>query len=118
LPKKCLMETWIKIWSVELDTGGKLMSVILATQEAEIRRISVWSQPRQIVLETLFWWGGWSGRPWVQAPILQKRINSMLWDLALLSICPRVFNKAYFLELTLPFWGCNKEFNGISLWCE
>jgi hypothetical protein len=29
------------------------MPVILATQEAEIRRIAVRSQPRQIVLETL-----------------------------------------------------------------
>jgi hypothetical protein len=29
------------------------MSVNLATQEAEIRRITVWSQPRQIVHETL-----------------------------------------------------------------
>jgi hypothetical protein len=32
-----------------------LMPVILATQEAEIRRIKVWSQPRQIVQETLSW---------------------------------------------------------------
>jgi hypothetical protein len=32
-----------------------LMPVILATQEAENRRISVWNQPRQIVLEPLFW---------------------------------------------------------------
>jgi hypothetical protein len=31
------------------------MSVILATQEAEIRRIAVGSQPREIVYETLFW---------------------------------------------------------------
>jgi hypothetical protein len=31
-----------------------LTPVILATQEAEIRRISVWSQLRQIVLETYF----------------------------------------------------------------
>jgi hypothetical protein len=30
------------------------LSVILATQEAEIRRIIVQSQPRQIVHETLF----------------------------------------------------------------
>jgi hypothetical protein len=30
-----------------------LMPVILATQEAEIRRITVQSQPRQIVCETL-----------------------------------------------------------------
>jgi hypothetical protein len=29
------------------------MPVILVTQEAEIRRIAVWSQPRQIVHETL-----------------------------------------------------------------
>jgi hypothetical protein len=29
------------------------MSVILATQEAEIRRITVQNQPRQIVCETL-----------------------------------------------------------------
>jgi hypothetical protein len=29
------------------------MPVILATQEAEIRRIEVWSQPGQIVPETL-----------------------------------------------------------------
>jgi hypothetical protein len=32
-----------------------LMPVILATQEAEIRRIEVRSQPRQIVCETLSW---------------------------------------------------------------
>jgi hypothetical protein len=30
-----------------------LTPVILATQEADIRRITVWSQPRQIVHETL-----------------------------------------------------------------
>jgi hypothetical protein len=30
------------------------MPVILATQEADIRRIMVQSQPRKIVLETLF----------------------------------------------------------------
>jgi hypothetical protein len=30
-----------------------LMPMILATQEAEIRRFAVWSQPRQVVLETL-----------------------------------------------------------------
>jgi hypothetical protein len=29
------------------------MPVILATQEAEIRKIMVWSQPRQTVHETL-----------------------------------------------------------------
>jgi hypothetical protein len=43
-----------------------LLPVILATQEAEIRRIAVQSQSRQIVLETLSqktftkkgWWSG------------------------------------------------------------
>jgi hypothetical protein len=30
-----------------------LTPVILATQEAEIRKIVIWSQPRQVVLETL-----------------------------------------------------------------
>jgi hypothetical protein len=31
-----------------------LSPIILATQEAEIRKIKVQSQPRQIVLETIF----------------------------------------------------------------
>jgi hypothetical protein len=58
-----------------------LMPVILATQEAEIRRIAVWSQPGQIVpwdpiLKKPFtkkgWWSGSRCRPWVQAPVLQS----------------------------------------------
>jgi hypothetical protein len=36
-----------------LKNPGTLISVILATQEAEIRRIAVQSQPGEIVLETL-----------------------------------------------------------------
>jgi hypothetical protein len=32
-----------------------LTTIILATQEAEIRRITVQNQPRQIVQETLFY---------------------------------------------------------------
>jgi hypothetical protein len=55
------------------------------TQEAEIRRISVESQPGQIVCETLSqklpsqkkggrgWWSGSRWRPWVQVPVLQKK---------------------------------------------
>jgi hypothetical protein len=38
--KKLVLSPWLK-------------SVVLATQEAEIRRISVQSQPRQIVYKTL-----------------------------------------------------------------
>jgi hypothetical protein len=38
----------------KIQAGSQwLTSVILATQEAEIRRIAVRSQPRQVVLETL-----------------------------------------------------------------
>jgi hypothetical protein len=63
-----------------------LTPVILATQEAVIRRIEVQSQPNQIVHKTLSWkkkkktpqkkYGWQSGsrcRPWVQTLILQKR---------------------------------------------
>jgi hypothetical protein len=58
-----------------------LMPVILATQEAEIRRIMVWSQPRQIVLRDPIlkkpftkkgWWSGSRCRPWIQATVPQK----------------------------------------------
>jgi hypothetical protein len=59
-----------------------LTPVILATQEAESRRIAVQSQPRQIACETLSgkhpsqkrgWWSGSKCRPWVQAPRPQKK---------------------------------------------
>jgi hypothetical protein len=56
-----------------------LTSEILATLEAEIRRITVWSQTGQIVHETLSWKksitkkGWWRCRPWVQAPVPQKK---------------------------------------------
>jgi hypothetical protein len=65
-----------------------LMPVILAIQEAEIRKIVFWSQLRKIVHETLSWKnplqkGWWNGsrnkdnclasmRLWVQAPVLPK----------------------------------------------
>jgi hypothetical protein len=50
-----------------------LMPVIIATQETQIRRIMVRSQPGQIVCETLSWWSCSRWRPWVQAPVPQKK---------------------------------------------
>jgi hypothetical protein len=44
-----------------------LTLIILVTQEAEIRRIMVQSQPRQIVQETLSW----------KKPIIQKRAGGV-----------------------------------------
>jgi hypothetical protein len=57
------------------------MPIILATQEAEIRRNAIQSQPRQIVHEALSqkkpitkkgWWSGSRCRPRVQTPVLPK----------------------------------------------
>jgi hypothetical protein len=54
------------------------MSVILATQEAEIRRLMVQSEPRQIFLKPYLnknlsqkkgWWCGSRYRPWVQTSV-------------------------------------------------
>jgi shikimate 5-dehydrogenase len=43
----------MKKLNVKLGAGGSLTSVILAIQEADIRRIMVRNQPGQIVLKTL-----------------------------------------------------------------
>jgi hypothetical protein len=60
----------------------EVVRVILAAQKAEIRRIKVWSWPRQIVRETLSrknlhkkkcWWSGSRCRPWVQAPVQKEK---------------------------------------------
>jgi hypothetical protein len=62
-----------------------LTPVILATQEAEIRRITVQSQPRQTVHETPIsknlitkkGWGVAQGiRPQVQTPVQEKKKKS------------------------------------------
>jgi hypothetical protein len=64
-----------------------ITAVILATKETEIRKLEVWSQPGQIVQETLSqkkktitkkgWWSGSRCRPWVQAPVQQnKQMNT------------------------------------------
>jgi hypothetical protein len=73
------------------------MSVLLLTQEAEIRRITVQSQPGQIVCKTLSWKNpsqkrtgrvGSRCRPWVQAPVPKKkykfREEKRFWDFFLL----------------------------------
>jgi hypothetical protein len=53
--KSIAAQNQIKINAMRIETVGyqRLMPVILATQEAEIRRIEVQSQPRQIVHQTL-----------------------------------------------------------------
>jgi hypothetical protein len=61
------------MWRENKEAGCQwLIPVILATQEAEIRRIAVGSQPKQIVLKTLSqkkksqkmdWWSGSRSRP-------------------------------------------------------
>jgi hypothetical protein len=56
------------------------MPVILAIQEEETRRITVWSQPRQNssrdpISKTITkkgWWSDSRCRPWVQTPELKK----------------------------------------------
>jgi hypothetical protein len=73
---------------------------ILATQEADIRRIMVRNQPGEIVCETLSWKksitknGWWSGsryRPWVQASVLKKKF------------CIKI-GKNVFVERSLFLW--------------
>jgi hypothetical protein len=58
------------------------MSIILATQEAEIKRIAVQSHPGQIVHETISrkthhtkkgWWSGSRCRLLVQTPVPKKK---------------------------------------------
>jgi hypothetical protein len=70
---------------LKMASSPWLMPVILVTQEAEIRRIAVWSQPGEIVWETLSkkkkkkkpspkkgWCSGSRRRLWVQTPVPQK----------------------------------------------
>jgi hypothetical protein len=68
-----------------------LRPVILATQEAEIRSISVQSQAGQILRETLSWkyltqkglWSGSRSTPWVQTPVPKKKKKRILSELGM-----------------------------------
>jgi hypothetical protein len=89
-----------------------LTPVILATQETEIRRIEIRSQPKLIVWETLSqkkpftntkkrWWSGSRCRPWAQSPVLHKQKNlwSQIYLFFLLSLS--VFASPIFLKFFL-----------------
>jgi hypothetical protein len=72
-------------WRVKWPSTGGSHLLILATQEAEIRRIMVQSQSRLIVCETLSWktlyknraGGVAQGEGWVQALVPQKKKSEM-----------------------------------------
>jgi hypothetical protein len=61
------IESYKEYYFKKVREAGRAMAIILATQEAEIRRTAVRSQPRQIVCDSLSWkipWqkkGRWSG---------------------------------------------------------
>jgi hypothetical protein len=76
-------------WQGRKGTGLKMVAapwrwwltpVFLATPEAKIRRITVQSCDRRPYLEKNFhthkkwdWWSGSMHRPWLQAPVPQKK---------------------------------------------
>jgi hypothetical protein len=74
-------------WKLPNRTGHRwLTSVILATREAEIRKIMARSQPGPIVCKAQSqnsshthtthkknWWSGWRHRPWVQTSVPLKK---------------------------------------------
>jgi hypothetical protein len=71
--KRCMM-SWVPV----------VTPVILATQEVEIRRIAVQSQPSQIVQKTLSQKipsqkGWWSGSACSSSPSTTKKKKKILW---------------------------------------
>jgi hypothetical protein len=90
-----------------------LMPVMLATQEAEIRRIKVRSQPRQVLLwdpiskkpiTKKSWWNGSRCRPWVQALVLLKNKTKPFMLVCLLKLNCFVFVGFIFYVLTTNFF--------------
>jgi hypothetical protein len=87
LPSKCEALTSNPSTTKEKTRVGQqwLTPVILATQEAEIQRIEIRSQPMPIVPETLFglylkisntkkgWWSGLRYKPCVQTQVPKEK---------------------------------------------
>jgi hypothetical protein len=81
----CLLFYYYVIYQYIVTAGCQwLMPVVLTTWEAEIKRIVVGSQPRQIFLWDPFsikpftkkgWWNGLRCKSWVQTPTPQKILH-------------------------------------------
>jgi hypothetical protein len=84
-----------------------LMPIILASQEAEIRRIEAQSQPwansswdpisKKPITEK-GWWSGSRYRPWVQTPALQKK------KVIIVNLTQKFINILLWLIYTIPSW--------------
>jgi hypothetical protein len=101
----------IKTTILQPSTILQLTPIILATQEAEIRRIKVQTQPGQITHEPLSWkyltqkgLVGSRCSPWVQAPVPPKQTNKQTNNFT-----KQVFNLFYIFANLFTIWHNRKQ---------